>query len=56
MDAEDRLRILEEYVYWEQNLFSKAFAISGLWGDYLEFGVFEGGTLSVAYWCAFRQY
>ncbi len=47
---------LREHVYWKSALIYKAFQISGLWGDYLEFGVFQGGSMRQAYGAARRLY
>lgn len=49
MDLETRLRSLEEYVYWQSNLLYRAFGVAGMRGDYVEFGVLGGSTLSIAY-------
>ena len=48
MDLETRLRSLEEYVYWQSNLIYRAFGVAGMHGDYIEFGVLGGATLSIA--------
>lgn len=54
-NAKKRIGELEETVNWRSALFFKAFAVAGLKGDYLEFGVFRGATLSDAFWCARRH-
>ena len=54
-NAKKRIGELEETVNWRSSLFFKAFAVAGLKGDYLEFGVFRGATLSDAFWCARRH-
>lgn len=52
-----RISNIEEHINWREKIFYKAFAMAGIWdGDYVEFGVYTGGTLSQAYWCARRQY
>ncbi len=53
---ESRIQALEEEVYWRNKLFYKAYGVSGLWGDYLEFGVFTGNSLSASYWSAKRHF
>jgi O-methyltransferase len=53
---ESRIQALEEEVYWRNKLFYKAYGVSGLWGDYLEFGVFTGHSLSASYWSAKRHF
>jgi hypothetical protein len=50
-----RIESLEERVYLYNSLFYKAFEVAGF-GDYLEFGVFTGGTLANAYRAAHRFY
>lgn len=54
-NIEKALHNLEEYVYWRSSLFYKAFEVVGTSGDFVEFGVFRGVTLSNAYWCAQRH-
>jgi len=53
---ESRIQALEEEVYWRNKLFYTAYGVSGLWGDYLEFGVFTGYSLSASYWSAKRHF
>ncbi|MGG5807960.1 TylF/MycF/NovP-related O-methyltransferase [Falsiroseomonas sp. CW058] len=50
-----RVKELEEAVFWRGALFYKAFEVAGLWGDYVEFGVYSGATMSNAWWCAKRH-
>lgn len=40
---------LQEHAYVRSSLVYKAFQVSGLWGDYIEFGVFRGGSMRQAY-------
>lgn len=55
-ELQKRVRELEEAVFWRSTLFYKAFGVTGFMGDFVEFGVFKGYTLSQAYWSAYRHY
>jgi hypothetical protein len=54
-DLEQRVSNLEQRAYLYDTLFYKAFVNAGL-GDYLEFGVYTGGSLCAAYRAAYEFY
>ena len=50
-----RIAALEQHLFQDSSSFTQAFRIAGLDGDFLEFGVRDGTSLSEAWWAAWRE-
>jgi hypothetical protein len=51
-DAAARIAALEKHLYQDDSIFAQAFRVAGFDGDFLEFGVCAGTSLSEAWWAA----